>query len=88
MPYTDDTLKKEFGDLFGYAYPNKPWTDSSTDELADWWLSKFHEYQAYLIQEGEKMKQEISFMGMRDLQIEAIVFNQAIENYQSIIRGK
>lgn len=34
----EEEIRKEFGEMFAYAYPHKQWTESGTDEIADYWL--------------------------------------------------
>ena len=99
MPYTDDTLREEFKDTLSinivYGNGEKVTTmfvDKKTaDKITDWWLQKFHDYQTYLIEQGEGMALE-KRKGWEQLdeyqKIVAIAEIKAIEDYQNIIRGK
>lgn len=100
MPYTDDTLREEFKDTLSinivYGNGEKVTTmfvDKKTaDKITDYWLSKFHDYQAYLIEQGEgRKKYQVEIPSVESNQIMKMRFecyNQAIEDYQNIIRGK
>lgn len=90
MPYTDDTLREEFENWIKTANPDLA-PHQTKYLVADYFISKFHKYQAYLIEQGEGMALE-KRKGWEQLdeyqKIVAIAEIKAIEDYQNIIRGK
>lgn len=91
MPYTDDTLRIDFENWIKIANPDLA-PHQTKYLVADYFISKFHKYQAYLIEQGEGMKKyQVEIPSVESNQIMKMRFecyNQAIEDYQQVIRGK